>query len=41
MIERTYSKHIAGSGDDLLRRGQLDITSPAADNVLTLSGRRS
>ena len=41
LIERTYSKHIAGSGDDLLRRGQLDITSPAADNVLTLSGRRS
>jgi hypothetical protein len=40
MIERTYSKYIAGPGDAQLRRAMLDITSPAADNVFTMSGRR-
>jgi integrase len=41
MIERTYSKYLAGPGDPQLRRAMLDITTPTADNVVALSGRRS
>jgi integrase len=40
-IERSYSAHISGHTDAVLRRGLLDTTAPAAANVVTLTGRRS
>jgi len=39
-IEITYSAHISGHTDAVLRKGLLDTTQPAADNVIAL-GRRS
>jgi len=41
MIERTYSRHISDHADAVLRKGLLDAGQPAADNVVTLTGRRS
>lgn len=35
-IERTYSKHIAGHGDALVRRALLDLDAPATGNVVPL-----
>jgi len=41
-IEITYSAHIGGHADAVLRKGLLDTAQPAAAaNVATLSGRRS
>jgi len=40
-IEITYSAHISGHADPLIRRALLDVTQPAAGNVVTLPGRRS
>jgi integrase len=41
-IERSYSAHISGHTDAVLRKGLLDIAAqPAAANVVTLPGRRS
>jgi len=41
-IEITYSAHISGHSDALLRNGLLDATQPAAGNIVSLpSGRRS
>jgi integrase len=41
-IEITYSAHISGHGDRLLRKGLLDVTVQPADNVVALSaGPRS
>ena len=40
-IERTYSAHISGHADAVLRKGLLDAAQPAAGNVVTLPGRRS
>jgi hypothetical protein len=40
-IEITYSAHISGHTDALLRRGLLDTEQPATDNVVTMAGRRS
>jgi integrase len=40
-IERSYSAHISGHTDAVLRRGLLDVPSSPAGNVVTLSaGRR-
>ena len=36
MIEKTYSKHIATYGDDLMRRAVFDVGAPAASNIVTL-----
>jgi hypothetical protein len=41
MIERTYSRYIAGHGDALIRCGLLDLSPPAAANVIAIAGRRS
>jgi integrase len=42
MIEKTYSRYIATHGDALVRRGLIDLSQPAAANVVPLpSGRRS
>ena len=41
MIERTYSRHISDHADAVLRKGLLDATQPATDNVVTLTGRRT
>jgi integrase len=41
MIEKTYSRYIAGHGDALIRCGLLDLSPPAAANVVTIAGRRS
>ena len=38
-IEITYSAHISGHADAVLRKGLLDTAQPAADNVVALSGR--
>jgi hypothetical protein len=35
-IEITYSAHISGHTDALLRRGLLDTAQPVADNVVPL-----
>jgi len=40
-IEISYSAHIGGHADSVLRKGLLDATQPATNNVVTLSGRRS
>ena len=40
-IEITYSAHISHHADAVLRKGLLDTAQPAADNVVTLTGRRS
>jgi integrase len=40
-IEITYSAHISHHADAVLRKGLLDAAQPAADNVVTLPGRRS
>jgi integrase len=39
-IERTYSAHISGHADAVLRKGLLDTAQPAADNVVLLSAGR-
>ncbi len=36
MLEKTYSRFIADHADTLARRGLLDLTAPAGDNVVTL-----
>jgi integrase len=38
-IERTYSAHISGHTDAVLRKGLLDTTQPAAGTVVALTGR--
>jgi integrase len=35
-IERTYSAHISDVADTVVRRGLLEVTAPAADNVVPL-----
>jgi len=40
MIERSYSRYIGDHADAVLRRAQLDTTTPAGGNVVTLPGRR-
>jgi integrase len=40
-IEITYSAHISGHADAVLRKGLLDAAQPAVGNIVTLSGRRS
>jgi integrase len=40
MIERTYAAFIADHGDVQARRGLLDTAEPAAENVVSLPGRR-
>src|SRR5499427_5796035 len=42
MLERTYSAFILDHADTIARRGLLDVSQPAAGNVVTLSpGRRA
>ena len=36
-IERTYSAHITGPADPVLRKGLLDTAQPAANNVVVLA----
>jgi integrase len=40
-IEITYSAHISGHADAVLRKGLLDVAQPATANVVALPGRRS
>jgi integrase len=39
MLERTYSRHIAGHADGVARHALLDLGAPAAGNVVPISGR--
>lgn len=41
MIEKTYSRYIAGHGDALIRSALIDLSAPPAGNVVSLPGRRS
>ena len=41
MLERTYSAYILDHSDAVARRALLETATPAAGNVVTLSGRRS
>jgi integrase len=41
MLERSYSPYILDHSDAMVRRAMLDLAAPAADNVVTLSERRS
>ena len=40
ILERVYSAFILDHADAVARRGLLDTAQPAADNVVTLPGRR-
>jgi site-specific recombinase XerD len=40
MIERTYSRHIASHSDEIARRALLDVSQPAAANVVQLAKGR-
>ena len=37
MIEKTYSKHIADHGDELMRRALFDVDAPAGGNVVPMA----
>jgi integrase len=41
MIERSYSRFISDHADTIMRRGLLDVSQPAAGNIVALPGRRS
>jgi integrase len=40
MLEKTYSAHILDHSDGVGRRGLLDVSQPAAGNVVSVRGRR-
>jgi protein-disulfide isomerase-like protein with CxxC motif len=41
MIERSYSRYIASHSDEIARRALIDLSQPAARNVVALPGRSS
>jgi hypothetical protein len=42
MLEKTYSKHIAGddAADTMLRRAMLDLSAPPVENVVAIGSRK-